>query len=410
MEQSHNTEDHNDRNQLENNMHASVLSPRAAQEPVGWSLNTPSTPITVTPQVESSEADTSMHQTLVSVATQFHVDQLEVPGDASKMNRPSALTIMPDGEGPSRDSRSGELGFSSNLSTNAVFGSCLSEQASSFVGKPVDPSQTPDNNVSVLDTVGGHANLGGVYTMICIEDEEHGPIVLKPISKDGTGPTVLGKAEVEFYKSIQNHPFNEFCPKFYGTRQREACGFNLDYIIMQNVLSGLSKPSICDFKMGRHSYSPSAKQDKKDREDKKYPYMKDIGFRFTGCKIYHADSDEFKKIEREWSFSLELSHYPEALKTLFPTSQIRKLYVPVFKKRLQALEECLKNNATYRIYSSSILIVFEGDPELMSPEKFHCYAIDFAHCEEIKDGGIDDNYLFGIGNLIKWCDDLLAEE
>jgi hypothetical protein len=61
----------------------------------------------------------------------------------------------------------------------------------------------------------------------------------------------------------------------------------------------------------------------------------------------------------------------------------------------------------FECYGSSLLIVYEGDESVdLTEDHISMYAIDFAHAYKIKNGGSDENYLFGLRNLIKWLTEL----
>jgi len=67
--------------------------------------------------------------------------------------------------------------------------------------------------------------------------------------------------------------------------------------------------------------------------------------------------------------------------------------------KLEEIETVLRENGNWRMYGSSLLLVYDGaeeEPDILVK------MIDFAHVFEIKDGGIDDGYLHGV-NFLKSC-------
>ena len=64
-------------------------------------------------------------------------------------------------------------------------------------------------------------------------------------------------------------------------------------------------------------------------------------------------------------------------------------------------------NNSLALYATSILILYEGDDEFVSPEAFKLKLIDFAHVR--RHAGNDWNYIYGLESLIKIYRSLLFE-
>jgi len=265
---------------------------------------------------------------------------------------------------------------------------------------------------SILDAVGGHAMLkGGVYTMLCVEDPVNGPIALKPLGTETEGISERGQMEIDFYEKTKDTPIQKFIPKYFGIERRHCHGHDLDYLRIQNLLVGFKNPSVCDLKMGTSTCDPYASEEKRVKERNKYPQMEQIGFRFTGGKIWDTEKEAFDRISRDWAFSLNPEHFPEAIRSIFPTERALKL-APFLIERLEELLVVLTETPEWRIWSSSLLIVYESDDgrEEFTRDQIGVWMIDFAHAYQITDErGIDDGYLFGVRNLISYLKAVTSE-
>lgn len=235
--------------------------------------------------------------------------------------------------------------------------------------------------------------------------QSNGPIILKPLGTDSGGMNSRGLVENDFYQRNKDTPLEKFLPKYYGVEKRHAFGHDLDYIRLENVLQRFENPSVCDLKMGTSTCDHLATEEKRIRERNKYPQMEEIGFRYTGGKIWNSEKNDFDRIDRDWSFSLGPSDYPEAMKKLFPTAREQKL-APFLVEQLEDLLETLTvTTPKWRCFSSSLLIVYESDNgrEEFTKDDIGVWAIDFAHAYEItEEGGMDDGYIFGLRNLISY--------
>eukprot|EP00397_Hematodinium_sp_SG-2012_P016587 GEMP01016929.1.p1 GENE.GEMP01016929.1~~GEMP01016929.1.p1 ORF type:complete len:325 (+),score=58.91 GEMP01016929.1:140-1114(+) len=261
-----------------------------------------------------------------------------------------------------------------------------------------------------FDAIGGHsARTGGVWSMFTKKDPLHGDIVIKPLGTDGKGMSKRGQEEYEFYEKCRDHPLAEFCPKYYGIETRRRGDHELPYLRMEDVTAKYNHANVMDLKIGQQTWDPDATDEKQRTERKKYPPQADIGFRFTGMRIWDAETQDYKRVTREWCLSLQVEDIRDALAAFFP-DRLRAL-LPVLVKRLKALEACLTNHPKWRCYSSSLLIVYEGDPsEKLTEKSIDVRAIDFAHVFPIEDGGLDDGYLFGLATLIKHLEALAPQE
>mmetsp|Transcript_9686 Transcript_9686/g.11629 ORF Transcript_9686/g.11629 Transcript_9686/m.11629 type:complete len:496 (+) Transcript_9686:2-1489(+) len=199
-------------------------------------------------------------------------------------------------------------------------------------------------------------------------------------------------------------PIISFIPKYYGM---QAIG-SKSYLILENLLHGLESPCVCDLKMGQQTYDEDASEQKKMREMNKYPPQEEIGFRIVGMKVVDKDDSVIVKSKREWCMSISAKKMPEAIERFFVDKDgvIHFDLVKALKKKLGDIQNMLRENPIWRIYGSSLLVVY--DAKNPTPETLRVSMIDFAHVFKITDGGRDDGYLHGL-RFLEGCLDYVLE-
>ncbi|KAI1826404.1 SAICAR synthase-like protein [Xylaria intraflava] len=161
-------------------------------------------------------------------------------------------------------------------------------------------------------------------------------------------------------------------------------------IALLNASYGFKKPNIMDAKMGQQLWSNDASQEKKARFDKitESTTHKNFGFRIAGMQVYKGshptcrtpcgmeelspnvqgpNEEGFKMYSKLWGRDdVNDSNLVEALKLyIFNEAagideDLGKLVAGLFAADLRKFEEVLQKEES-RMYSSSLLFVFEGD-------------------------------------------------
>ena len=252
--------------------------------------------------------------------------------------------------------------------------------------------------LGILAAVGGHGTKKNKGPPMRVKNG----IVYKPFQPSGAGRKISrGEAEVSFYNQVGDNPVVEFLPKYYGV---ETTTDGTTYLKLEDVTEGMKHPCILDLKMGTQTYDEEATPEKIAKEKKKYPPQSVIGFRFTGMKWWLVEEKEYAQSTREWCMSLQPDDIPLALTSFFDNGRIvRKELVASVLRQLKRLRSCFADHPKWRMYGSSILIVYDGDE---SNDNVVVKVIDFAHVFPIKDGGVDAGYLHGIdflANALRKC-------
>ncbi|RUS33334.1 hypothetical protein BC938DRAFT_472093 [Jimgerdemannia flammicorona] len=254
------------------------------------------------------------------------------------------------------------------------------------------------------------------------------------------------------------------------------------YICLENIVHGFKHPCVMDLKIGTRLYSDDASDNKRHRMLDKAAKTTSgsLGIRITGMKVFEPTSNSYtvytKPFCKSFTPTTILSGF---LAYLFPTSaasasipsldiaatsvvpvpadtdtQITaRAPIPPAKKRwimrrfvddLEELHETVEAAHGLRMYGSSLLFVYEGDPEALEcawvavkerqrreeeekkeekeeeekddeeerePKIMDLKIIDFAHSKWLDESaGPDEGIVFGVGNAIKMLKRCLEEQ
>lgn len=241
--------------------------------------------------------------------------------------------------------------------------------------------------LSTLDAVGGHGSKSNKGPAIRLSND--GKEILKPFQPaQGKGKKSRGEIEVEFYQTIQSHPLKKVTPKFHGVVNQDG----ETYLSLENLTHGMLEPCVLDLKMGTQTYDENATPEKIAREKKKYPPQEKIGFRIVGMKTKHGN--EWWKSSRDWCMDITEDTMTSALREFFTDGvSVRNAVVDKVLEQLNDIETILSVASTWRMYGSSLLIVFDA----ANLSSVTVKMIDFAHVFPIQEyGGKDHGYLDGL--------------
>lgn len=298
-----------------------------------------------------------------------------------------------------------------------------------------------------------------------------GELIIKPCTQ----------AEIDFYQqTLVEHPeFAELMPTFMGTLQLGASAQAKDVaaaqdlfetsdaqkdqglrgtkvptetaIVLENLEHGFSKPNVLDLKLGSRLCDPkNTTSEKAQRLDSvaSQTTSGSLGFRIAGMKVWNGKSfDTYDKLYgRNFTadnvkdgFATFFSGLASGLKVDEAAELLETIEAEISKARhmLERLES--------RMYSASILIVYEGDaaaldtlmggqpktPRLQEkaptlgevqksedeeededeeqpPTAYKVRMIDFAHAAWTPGQGNDENVIDGLKNVEKQMDGLIT--
>lgn len=147
-------------------------------------------------------------------------------------------------------------------------------------------------------------------------------------------------------------------------------------IVLENSAYGFTRPNIMDCKLGVRLWADDAPDEKKRRFDKisAETTHKELGFRVAGMRVYRGserdedlDQEEYKKYDKDWGrFSVSTPTVVQSMRNFLfnPRSGVTeddaKLVAQAFCEELRKVEQRMAAEES-RMYSASLLFVFEGD-------------------------------------------------
>ena len=219
-------------------------------------------------------------------------------------------------------------------------------------------------------------------------------------------------------------------------------------IVLENVLAGFQKPNFVDVKLGKRLWADDAPLSKRTKLDDvaSQTTSGSLGFRIAGMKVWHPEgSGEYKVFDKFYGRTLTSDNVRDAFSTFLcldqntETSDIVEDVISNIEEAVGAIEQIIAKQES-RMYSASLLFVYEGDPqarkealesavaqteqsrhsdgrkqdgeevdededdeddEPAEPKLFDIKMIDFAHAEWTPGQGPDENMLMGIRNVRK---------
>lgn len=305
--------------------------------------------------------------------------------------------------------------------------------------------------------------------------DESGELVIKPCVQ----------AEIDFYTTTAaEHPeFAELMPTFMGTLSLGAPASVTDEqvaqvagdaaeeqalkdkrlhgakiatesaIVLENLTHGFKQPNVLDLKLGARLYADGTASEKAARLDKvaSETTSGSLNFRIAGMKVYNGK--DFETYDKFYGRKFSAENVNNGFETFFAP-----LFAPSVKaeQAAEVLETILAEitkarhileKAESRMYSASVLIVYEGDADTLSslmsdgkektprvderapttqevakseaeevedeeegpPPAFKVKLIDFAHAQWTSGTGPDENMIKGLKNIEQQMDALIAK-
>ncbi|KAM0191920.1 hypothetical protein ACHAPI_008638 [Fusarium lateritium] len=235
-------------------------------------------------------------------------------------------------------------------------------------------------------------------------------------------------------------------------------------VVLDNATFGFKSPNILDVKLGVRLWADDAPQQKKQRFDKISAETThgSLGFRIAGMRVYRGSEDasqldeaDYKIYDKDYGRTTVTQEnvVDEFRKFIFNKSagidgDLGKAVCAAFVRDLQRVEEILTRHES-RMYSSSLLFIFEGDGQALRsaieennalidaeagigqaarttkrvdsgialddedeldedsnleaslPQIYSLKLIDFAHAEWTPGQGPDENTLTGVRSLLR---------
>uniref|UniRef100_A0A3B1JV89 Kinase n=1 Tax=Astyanax mexicanus TaxID=7994 RepID=A0A3B1JV89_ASTMX len=174
-------------------------------------------------------------------------------------------------------------------------------------------------------------------------------------------------------EKISHNPWSLRCHKQQLSRMRSESKDRKLYkfLLLENVVHHFSYPCILDLKMGTRQHGDDASEEKAARQMKKCEQSTSatLGVRVCGMQVFQMDTGHYLCRNKYYGRGLSNEGFSQSLyQYMHNGAQLRKdLFEPILNK-LRNLKAVLECQASYRFYSSSLLIIYEGkEPEPAEP-------------------------------------------
>ncbi|XP_067417348.1 inositol hexakisphosphate kinase 1 isoform X1 [Emydura macquarii macquarii] len=256
-------------------------------------------------------------------------------------------------------------------------------------------------------------------------------------------------------EKISYNPWSLRCHKQQLSRMRSESKDRKLYkfLLLENVVHHFQFPCVLDLKMGTRQHGDDASEEKAARQMKKCEQSTSatLGVRVCGMQVYQRDTGHYLCRNKYYGRGLSIEGFRNALyQYLHNGRELRKdLFEPVLTK-LRSLKAVLERQASYRFYSSSLLIIYDGkdngagmfserraemrlkradtslpeslqddtstEPSPAAPPQVDVRMIDFAHStfkgfrdDPTVHDGPDVGYVFGLESLINIMEQMCDE-
>lgn len=262
--------------------------------------------------------------------------------------------------------------FYSNDTADMLPAFIVNGKASPVLGngaQPHSPSalccvNLPRGCVPLEHQVAGHTFQEGNPNEMGLLKRNDGTI-LKP-----AGKALCGEREIQFYENLKRESrdggdlmaLRGLVPRYEGIERLQIDGREVTFIKLEDLTDGMYEPCVMDVKIGRRTWDPLATAAKRAAEESKYVACKqNLGLCVPGFQVHSVKTGRCKRYGKEYGKRLTETTVGDALRLfLNADSGLCRSLVMQFLSRLWAIQSWARTQKRLRIYSSSVLLVYDA--------------------------------------------------
>jgi len=209
--------------------------------------------------------------------------------------------------------------------------------------------------------------------------------VLKPLPEDGRKSIEAGfyqrlsqqgdaHAHAAEYAALRQFTPTYCCIERHGGK---------DYLGLGDLCAPFSCPCVADVKIGTSTCYPDEPAEHIARKLAKFPLQARFGYRFSGMQVYSVATASYRRFGKDYGRSQTADEMQrgDGFTTFFAGCCDAASRRDIMQRVLLKVEAILcwfEENTLFHFRSSSILIIYEGDPACVS-NSVDVRLIDFAH-------------------------------